>query len=100
KTRQIMKSTVLNSGVGDSIDRIVLVGGSTKSDIIRGYLKRDFPKVEISHALNPDESVSLGAAVMARKEKFGDDSISSTDVLPIGIGVVADDRLRVMIKSG
>lgn len=96
KTKRIMENTL--SGINMSlIDSIVLVGGSTKSEVLKTMLKKDFPLVKIDDALNPDESVALGAAVEAKRAKYGDKSVNVFDVLPLSIGVLADGKIKKLI---
>jgi molecular chaperone DnaK len=47
------------------IDRVVLVGGSTKSPLVREMAKAYFFK-EPFDAINPDEVIAVGAAIYAR----------------------------------
>ncbi len=71
------------------IDRILLVGGSTRMPMIardiRSYLDQD-PEV----ALNPDYAVAQGASVMAaiiEGKISGEDSLVMTDVNPFSLGI-------------
>lgn len=99
KTKKLVDS-VLRRLPGVVVDSIVLVGGSTKSPHIREFLKKDFPTVRINSALNPDESVALGASIKAKEIKFGDTNTEVFDVIPIGIGVWSDNQVRNLIKRG
>lgn len=85
---------------GMIIDSIALVGGSTKSDILKGLLKSDYPDIVINDALNPDESVALGAALQAKRLKYGDKNIKVFDILPLSIGVLVNGRVnKVLYKN-
>ena len=85
---------------GMEIDSIALVGGSTKSDILKGLLKSDYPDIVINDALNPDESVALGAALQAKRLKYGDKNIKVFDILPLSIGVLVNNRVnKVLYKN-
>lgn len=96
KTKKLVENTL--SGFNpDLLDSIVLVGGSTKSPLLKSMLRRDFPSVKIDDALNPDESVALGAAVEAHRVKFGDNNVSVFDVLPLSIGILADGEINKLI---
>lgn len=88
----VLKSSSIN------IDSIVLVGGSTKSKVIKELLRRDYPNVIIYDYLDPDESVSLGAAVQAKRVKYGSDTLKVFDVLSTPIGVLADDKVVKLIQ--
>lgn len=82
-----------------NITSITLVGGSTKSQILRDMLAKDFPDVFIDCALNPDESVALGAAVKAKEAKFGDKNVEVFDILPLSIGIVSDGYVTPVIRK-
>lgn len=74
----------------DSIRTIVLVGGSTKSAFLLDMLERQFPDKEISRVLDPDATVALGAGAVA-KDLYEGKSVMYQDVLPMAIGVLADE---------
>jgi len=99
KTRVIVKN-ILNRAGNVPISSIALVGGSTKSEILRTMLEKDFPNVRLNYALNPDESVALGASIKAKEVKFGDTNTEVFDVLPMGIGVYHDGHITPVIKRG
>lgn len=61
------------------IDRIILVGGSTRIPAVRNSLQTFFGK-EPDTSVNPDEAVSLGAAIMAAKKLA---NIKPEDIAPI-----------------
>lgn len=69
------------------IDKVVLVGGGTKSPIIRRFVSKLFKMIPDTN-INPDEAVALGAAVQgAMKERK--DAIKEmilTDVCPFTLG--------------
>jgi molecular chaperone DnaK len=52
----------------DQIDRVLLIGGSTRIKAVREYLTEFFRKEPDASAVNPDEAVALGAALMAAKK--------------------------------
>ena len=81
-------------------DSIVTIGGSTKSPILQARLKQDFPSLVINNAYNPDESVAQGAAIHAKRLKFGDSSVQVFDVLPISLGIKAGDKNDIIISRG
>lgn len=99
KTKEKVNSVIARVGK-DTVTSIVLVGGSTKFEPIKSFLAKDFPNVRINDAFNPDESVALGAAINAKQLKFKDANVEVFDVIPMSIGVLADDRVRPLIKRG
>ena len=50
----------------DQVDRVLLIGGSTRIPAVRNQLQAFFGK-EPDSSVNPDEAVALGAALMAAK---------------------------------
>ena len=76
------------------IDRVVLVGGATRSPVIRRFVERLFGQ-KPSLRINPDVAVALGAALQcAMKERDREvREIVLTDVCPFTLGteVVADN---------
>lgn len=75
---------------------IVTIGGSTKNKILKELLELNY-NIRVFDDLNPDEAVSLGAAVQSSNLKFGGSNIHILDVLSHGIGVLADGRITNII---
>lgn len=68
------------------LDKIILIGGSTKFPMLRTWLSDMYPNTKILYNVSPDYSVALGAAIMSA----GDDSVSPVklfDVVPQNIGI-------------
>lgn len=82
-----------------SIDGICLVGGTTKSPYIREFLESDFPGIQLDFALDPDESVALGAAIAAKNIKFGTSNVKIFDVIPANICIKVDDELVPVVRK-
>ena len=76
------------------IDQIVMVGGATRSPVIRRFVERLFGR-KPSLRIDPDVAVALGAALQcAMKERNRDiQEVVLTDVCPFTLGteVVADN---------
>lgn len=51
----------------DGVDRVLLIGGSTRVPIVRARLAEFFGR-EPDASVNPDEAVALGAAIVAAKK--------------------------------
>ena len=90
KTREIMKPLMTPSN-HRNVKSIILVGGSTKSPVIRNRLKEDFPSASIVCALNPDETVAMGAAAVGY-DISGNETFKFQDVLPMAIGVLVNEK--------
>lgn len=96
RTKKLLEEMLVNH---KNIDNITLVGGSTKSDILKGLLRSDYPDLAINDALNPDESVALGAALQAKRLKYGDKNIKVFDILPLSIGVLSNGRVNKILRK-
>jgi len=71
--------------VGD-IDEVLLVGGSTRIPAVRSAVEKFFGK-KLNHSVNPDEVVSLGAAVQGGVFSGDVEDILLLDVTPLSLGV-------------
>ena len=80
----------------EDIDQIVLVGGATRSPVIRRFVERLFGR-KPSLRIDPDVAVALGAALQcAMKERNREiQEVVLTDVCPFTLGteVVADNGM-------
>ena len=78
----------------DEIDQVVLVGGATRSPVVRRFVERLFGR-KPSLRIDPDVAVALGAALQcAMKERNHEiREVVLTDVCPFTLGteVVADN---------
>lgn len=75
----------------DSVDKIILIGGSTKLSFIRDALKNflskhGLPASRVYSNINPDEAVALGAAINS-SIYFGDSEMTVSDVLSQSVGI-------------
>lgn len=73
------------TAVGE-IDRVVLVGGSTRLSAVRTAV-RDFFGKEPYLALDPDRVVALGASVQAAIVAGGRRDLLLLDVIPLSLGI-------------
>lgn len=69
------------------IDKVVLVGGATKSPVIRRFVSRLFKMIPDTN-INPDEAVALGAAIQGamKERKDAIKEVILTDVCPFTLG--------------
>ena len=68
------------------IDRVVLVGGSTRLAAVRAAVERFFGRAPYT-ALDPDRVVALGAAVQAAIVAGGRRDLLLLDVIPLSLGI-------------
>jgi molecular chaperone DnaK len=68
------------------IDEVVLVGGTTRTPLIRRTVQEFFGRVPHTE-LNPDEVVALGAAVQANILEHGVSNTLLLDVTPLSLGI-------------
>jgi heat shock protein 1/8 len=94
---------VLRDGKIDKskIDEVVLVGGSTRVPKIQQLLQDYFNGKELCKSVNPDEAVSMGAAIQGAilsgnsSEKL--ESIVLLDVTPLSLGVETAGKMMTVI---
>ena len=68
------------------IDEVILVGGSTRIPAVQEFVKTFFGK-EPNKNVNPDEAVSLGAAIQAGVLSGDVEDILLLDVTPMSLGI-------------
>lgn len=88
KIRQPVKRSLSDAHIRlADIDKVVLVGGATKSPVIRRFVSKLFRALPDTN-INPDEAVALGAAIQGamkeRKEAIRE--VILTDVCPFTLG--------------
>ena len=80
----------------DELDKVILVGGSSKMPVVRKYIQSIFEdKAEVVLEQNPDESVALGVGMAAAiKERAGEiKDMVLTDICPFSLGTATYDGL-------
>jgi molecular chaperone DnaK len=73
--------------VVEDIDRILLVGGSTRIPAVQEALKAFFKGKTPDRSINPDEAVALGAAVQAGVLGGEIKDLLLLDVTPLSLGI-------------
>jgi len=81
--RRVLKDAELSA---DDLDGVILVGGSTRSPIVRAYVADVFGKPPLCD-LDPDQVVALGAAVQADVLGGGEQKVVLLDVIPLSLGI-------------
>ncbi len=79
----------------EDIDKVILVGGQTRSPIIARTVQEVFGK-EPSTEINPDEVVSMGAAIQGGVLTGDVKDIVLLDVLPLSLGL--ETRGGIFVK--
>ena len=82
--RQAMKDADLKNS---DIDEVIMVGGSTRVDLVKESVKKCFEKTVLDDSLNPDEVVALGAAIEADIIAGNRKDILLLDVTPLSLGI-------------
>lgn len=88
RIRQPVKRSLADAHIRlTDIDKVVLVGGATKSPVIRRFVSKLFRTLPDTN-INPDEAVALGAAIQgAMKERQeAIKEVVLTDVCPFTLG--------------
>ncbi|AFY41871.1 molecular chaperone DnaK [Nostoc sp. PCC 7107] len=70
-----------------NIDRIILVGGSTRIPAVQNALIKFFNGKTPDRSINPDEAVALGAAIQAGVLGGEVDNLLLLDVTPLSLGI-------------
>ncbi len=71
----------------EQLDEIILVGGSTRSAIVKKRVSEYFNNKTINDQLNPDEVVALGAAIEADILAGNRQDMLLLDVTPLSLGI-------------
>lgn len=70
----------------DDIDKVIFVGGSTRIPMVYDLIKKELGK-EPSREVNPDEVVSMGAAIQGGVLTGNVNDIVLLDVTPLSLGI-------------
>lgn len=89
RIRKPVERSLRDAGVSvNEIDDILLVGGASKSPIVRGFCQKFFGREPLT-GVDPDQAIAMGAALAAaikeRKEELRE--VILTDVCPFSLGV-------------
>ncbi|MFN0248153.1 MAG: Hsp70 family protein, partial [Kofleriaceae bacterium] len=68
------------------LDGVILVGGSTRSPVVREYVAQLFGREPLID-IDPDQVVALGAAVQADVLATGRQDVTLLDVVPLSLGI-------------
>jgi molecular chaperone DnaK len=88
RTEGPFHQAVKDAGISvDSIDHVILVGGSTRMPQVRDLVKRLTGGKDPHQGVNPDEVVAVGASIQAGVLKGEVKDILLLDVTPLSLGV-------------
>lgn len=99
RTQSEEAKDIIEEASQGKLDSILLIGGSTKSKYIEGFLRMNYPGVPINKSLSPDEAVCLGAGLQAHRLLHGNNGVTLNDVLPLPIGVLANGRISKILPK-
>jgi molecular chaperone DnaK len=87
-TLEPVEQALKDCGLGvDELDRILLVGGSTRIPAVQEAIKRYFNGKTPDRSVNPDEAVALGAAIQAGVLGGEVKDLLLLDVTPLSLGI-------------
>ena len=92
----------------DSLDEVLLIGGSTRIVAVQTMLENFLPGVPISKRINPDEAVAMGAAIQGAnlslniEEKTGTHKLNGLTLMDVtgkSLGIaVSGGKMSVIVK--
>ncbi|WP_293985707.1 molecular chaperone DnaK [Megasphaera sp.] len=82
-----VRKAIADSGLSiDEIDKVILVGGSSRIPAVQDAIKNELHK-EPSKGVNPDECVAIGAAIQAGVLVGDVKDVLLLDVTPLSLGI-------------
>jgi molecular chaperone DnaK len=83
-----VKTALKDAGLGENdLDEVILVGGSTRIPAVQDLVKKLTGGKQPHMGVNPDEVVSVGAAVQAGVLEGDVNDVLLLDVIPLSVGV-------------
>ncbi len=93
KTIEPMTKALKDAGLtADDIDKIILVGGSTRTPAVQAAVKK-ITKKEPFKGINPDECVAVGAAIQAGVLGGEVKDVLLLDVTPLSLGLETEGHI-------
>ncbi len=102
RIRKPVERSLRDAGISaDEIDGILLVGGASKSPIVRGFCRKLFGREPLG-GVDPDQAIAQGAALAAAiKERRAElHEVILTDVCPFSLGVEVSAYNGVFREDG
>lgn len=95
KTIRLTKTALRDAELTpDDIDRLLMVGGSTRIPVVRRLITELFGK-EPEGSVSPDEVVAMGAAVQGAILSGQIRKMALVDVTPLGLGVESEGGVMI-----
>jgi molecular chaperone DnaK len=91
---QALKDAKLSPG---EIDEVVLVGGSTRVPLVQELVKKIFKGKEPHKGVNPDEVVSIGAAIQGGIIAGDVKDVVLLDVTPLSLGIETEGGVMTVL---
>ncbi|KAM0029151.1 putative Heat shock protein 70 family [Helianthus debilis subsp. tardiflorus] len=103
KCIQSVKECLYDAQIEKScVDKIILVGGSTRIPKVQSMLQDFFHGKELCKTLHPDEAVAYGATILATNLTLRGQSVQNLvlyDVTPLSLGIeVEGEKMSVVIS--
>jgi molecular chaperone DnaK len=93
KTIEPMTKALKDAGLtADDVDKIILVGGSTRTPAVQAAVKK-ITKKEPFKGINPDECVAVGAAIQAGVLGGEVKDVLLLDVTPLSLGLETEGHI-------
>jgi len=87
RTRMHCLRALSDAGIkAEQLDEVILVGGSTRMPLVRGYVREIFGR-EPNTSQNPDEAIALGATIQAGILGGSLRQVLLLDVTPLSLGI-------------
>jgi molecular chaperone DnaK len=81
----------------EQIDEVVLVGGSTRVPKVQEFVKKHFKGKEPHRGVNPDEVVSIGAAIQGAIISGEVKDVVLLDVTPLSLGIETEGGIMTTL---
>jgi molecular chaperone DnaK len=81
----------------EQVDEVVLVGGSTRVPKVQEFVKKLFKGKELHRGVNPDEVVSVGAAVQGAIISGDVKDVVLLDVTPLSLGIETEGGIMTVL---